>query len=347
MPTGCYVNLVTPFTDCNNLDLGGLLRNLEFVISQGVSGVLLVGVAGESSTLSEEEHILVLSKGKEYVGKTDVSILAGTGSNSLREAQHYTKKAQEFGYEGVVVITPYYNNPPSLCIYKYYFLPLAKEFKRLKIFPYLETNRTGTTLSPEDMRALDVSTGNLCGIVWAEEDTEELVEVRAKARPDFEIFITREELIPDVMGNRVVNARGIFSILANIFPGAVQELASSTKLGDSNSVKEIKKALLPFYKIIEVTQERVVNSGKIITDTFPAPITTKTIMAVLGMPSGVCRSPLGKMTEESLLQVKEVLQEAVEKHYFLFEPIERYYGVDVRERVNSPDVWKDQTSDVL
>ncbi len=342
MPTGCYVDMITPFTECDAVDLGGLKRNLEFLVSQGVAGVLLVGTAGESTVLDEEEHTLILEKGIEYAGKSDVSLLAGTGSNSLREAEIYTKKAQNFGYEGTVVVTPYYNNPPSLYIYNYYLLPLALRFKRLKIFPYIDSKRTGTTLSPEDMRSLDERTGNLCGIIWAGEKVEmELKGVRKKARSDFEIFVAREDILSNVMRDKSIGVRGVFSTLANIFPGPVQEMTYNMKY-EHGSCKKIEEALSPFYEVIEVVQERKINGDSIITDSFPVPIAIKTMMSILGMPSGSCRPPLGKMTSEALSQVKNILQKAVKENYWMFKPIEDFYEVDVVERVNNPKLWKDQ-----
>ncbi len=343
MPTGCYVDMVTPFTDCDAVDLGGLRRNIDFVASQGVAGLLLVGTAGESSVLSEEEHTLILKKGIEYITESDVSVLAGTGSNSLREAGHYTKKAQEFGYEGVVVVTPYYNNPPSLYIYNYYLLPLALEFKRLKIFPYIDSMRTGTTLSPEDMTSLDERTGNLCGIVWAEKQAEiELLEVRKKARSDFEIFVAKEDILSGVMADKEIRARGIFSVLANIFPGPVQKMVQSMKYGDNAFAKKSENALSPFYDIIEVAQQRKINDKNIITDYFPVPVTIKVMMSILGMPSGHCRPPLGKMTNNALCKIKDVMQVAVRENYWLFKPIEKFYEVDVIARINNPELWKEQ-----
>lgn len=343
MPTGCYVDMITPFMAGDEVDLKGLKMNLDFVTSQGVAGLLLVGTAGESSVLSEEEHTLILEKGVSYVDKSDVSVLAGTGSNSLREATHYTGKAQEFGYEGVVVVTPYYNNPPSLYIYNYYLLPLAKDFKRLKIFPYIDSKRTGTTLRPEDMRSLDEKTGNLCGIIWAEQQAEiELLEVRKKARPDFEIFVAKEKILPGVMRDKKIGVRGIFSSLANIFPGAVQEMVSSMKYGEDSSANQIEKALSPFYGIIEVDQQRKINESRVVTDHFPVPTTIKTMMSILGMPSGECRPPLGKMTKDALSQIKGVMKQAVDNNYWLFEPIDNFYGVSARERVNNESLWKEQ-----
>ncbi len=347
MPTGCYVDMITPFTECDAVDLGGIKRNLDFVISQGVAGVLLVGTAGESSVISEEEHTLILKEGISYVSGSDVSVLAGTGSNSLREADYYTKKAQEFGYEGVVVVTPYYNNPPSLYIYNYYLLPLAMNFKRLKIFPYIDSRRTGTTLSPEDMRSLDEKTGNLCGIVWAEQQAEiELLEVRKKARSDFEIFVAKESILSGVMPDRKIGARGIFSVLANIFPGPVQKMTESMKCGDNNLASQIEKALTPFYEVMEVSQQRNKNGNgngsKIVTDYFPIPTTIKAMMSVLGMPSGECRPPLGKMTSDALSQIERVMKKAVSENYWLFKPIEDFYEVDVRGRINNSALWREQ-----
>jgi 4-hydroxy-tetrahydrodipicolinate synthase len=106
---GVLPAIVTPFRRnlAMDLDLDGLESNLEFLIENGVHGVVPCGSTGESATLSFEEHELVIEKTIEVVNGR-VPVIAGTGSNNTAEAVRFTKAAKDLGADGVLVISPYY-----------------------------------------------------------------------------------------------------------------------------------------------------------------------------------------------------------------------------------------------
>jgi len=64
---GCYVAIVTPFKADGSLDEEGLRSNIEFLVSNGVAGVVPCGTTGESATLSWEEHTRVVDVTIEQV----------------------------------------------------------------------------------------------------------------------------------------------------------------------------------------------------------------------------------------------------------------------------------------
>ena len=109
---GVLPAVITPFqrNSSMDLDLPGLESNIEFLIENGVHGIVPCGSTGESATLSFEEHETVIEKTIDVVNGR-VPVIAGTGSNNTAEAVRFTKAAKDLGADGVLVISPYYNKP--------------------------------------------------------------------------------------------------------------------------------------------------------------------------------------------------------------------------------------------
>ena len=115
---GSYVAIVTPFKN-GKVDREALRGLIEFQISEGTNGIVPCGTTGESATLTHEEHDEVISIAVE-VCKGKVKVLAGTGSNSTREAIELTQHAQKAGADGALLITPYYNKPSQEGLYRHF-----------------------------------------------------------------------------------------------------------------------------------------------------------------------------------------------------------------------------------
>ncbi|MEM3732815.1 MAG: dihydrodipicolinate synthase family protein, partial [Candidatus Bathyarchaeia archaeon] len=110
---GCYTALITPMKKNFEVDYDGLRKLIEFQIDEGVDGILAVGTTGESPTLTWEEHIKVIKETLEEVDER-CEIIAGTGSNSSKEAIEATKESYDLGVKAVLLVDPYYNGPSSL-----------------------------------------------------------------------------------------------------------------------------------------------------------------------------------------------------------------------------------------
>ena len=82
---GSMVALVTPMHEDESLDFEALGRLVEFHIENGTDAIVSVGTTGESPTLNEAEHCDVVRKTVDFA-RGRVPVIAGTGSNSTREA---------------------------------------------------------------------------------------------------------------------------------------------------------------------------------------------------------------------------------------------------------------------
>ena len=115
---GSNVALITPFKN-NKVDEEKYIKIINFHIENGTNGLVPCGTTGESPTLSHEEHEKLIEICiKESNGK--LPVIAGTGSNSTKEAVSLTMHAEKAGADAALVVTPYYNKPTQEGLYQHY-----------------------------------------------------------------------------------------------------------------------------------------------------------------------------------------------------------------------------------
>src|SRR6185369_5383132 len=115
---GSIVAIVTPFSN-GKIDEEKLRQLVEFQIEGGTDAIVPCGTTGESSTLDYEEHDRVIEIVVQQTNKR-VPVIAGTGSNSTREAIEMTEHAKTLGADGCLLVTPYYNKPTQEGLYRHY-----------------------------------------------------------------------------------------------------------------------------------------------------------------------------------------------------------------------------------
>jgi 4-hydroxy-tetrahydrodipicolinate synthase len=112
--SGVYAAAVTPLNPDLSPDLDGLADLLTFLARRGCHGVLIMGTTGEGPSFSINERIQIYQAAAEVVsGLTDFRLLAGTGTPSLEDSIYLTHTAFDLGYDGVVVLPPYYYKKAS------------------------------------------------------------------------------------------------------------------------------------------------------------------------------------------------------------------------------------------
>jgi 4-hydroxy-tetrahydrodipicolinate synthase len=106
---GVYAAAVTPLKHDSTLDLEAVPILLRFLASRGCHGALLFGTTGEGPSFSPKERETLLRSARVYRQQLPgFKLLAGTGTPSLSESIDLTKLAFDLGYDGVVVLPPYY-----------------------------------------------------------------------------------------------------------------------------------------------------------------------------------------------------------------------------------------------
>src|SRR5271156_948765 len=99
---GVTVALITPFRN-GEVDYAALARLVEWHIEQGTDCLAPAGTTGESPTLDHQEHERVIAAVVEHAAGR-IKVMAGTGSNSTREAIRLTRFAQQSGADGALLV---------------------------------------------------------------------------------------------------------------------------------------------------------------------------------------------------------------------------------------------------
>lgn len=338
MKPGCYTALITPFKK-DQVDYDGLDRLTAFQIENGISGILAVGTTGESPTLSWDEHNDVIAA----IAKNSTSqciCIAGTGSNNTKETLAGTEHAADVGAKAVLLVDPYYNGPSSLEIRREYVAPVADKFPEITIIPYVIPGRTGAQLLPEDLALLFREFKNVNTVKEATGNLENMKKVRKCCGNDYLILSGDDPLTPQMMTDPGISAGGAISVISNIVPRAVADMIRLLNEGKPAEAAELKSALTPLFGLVTVNTMEKTPWGEVVCRA-RNPLALKTLMQLLGMPSGPCRGPLGKMTQAGLDKVLDIARSVQTENPEIFKPLADFFNVDIDQRLNDPVVQKE------
>ncbi|MEI8330220.1 MAG: 4-hydroxy-tetrahydrodipicolinate synthase [Methanomicrobiales archaeon] len=284
---GVLPAIITPFkrNSAMGLDIQGLERNIEFLLSCGIHGIVPCGSTGESATLTFEEHEKVVQVTVGTV-KGRVPVIAGTGSNNTAEAVRLTKAAKDIGADGVLVISPYYNKPNHSGLIKH-FTKLAD--LDIPVILYNVPGRTGQNLEPylvaelaqhPNIVAIKEASGNISQISRIIEDTQD---------DEFTVISGDDNITLPIMA---LGGSGVISVSANVDPLRMVAMYEAMKQGDYQKALVLHFAMSPLFRSMFI-------------DTNPIPV--KKAVEMLGMAGGPVRLPLDELDAKKIEQLKKIL----------------------------------------
>ena len=334
---GCWTAMVTPFNRKGEVDFEGLEKNVRFQIENGAN-LVPTGTTGESPTLDWREHDRVITK-TVRLAKGKVFVMAGTGSNSTKEALRGSKHAVEVGAQGALLVDCYYNGPSSLELRTEYYEVIAKAFRRAFIMPYVIPGRTGTKLEVEDLAILHRKFKNVRSVKEATGDLERMAKTRTLCGEDFDILSGDDDKTYEMMTRNDIRCSGVVSVMSNIVPGPIGEMVKAIRNGNMGKADRLKDVLDPLFKVVTVNTIESYE-GFEVPAKFRNPLAIKTMMKGLGLPSGPCRQPLGKMTPKGVEVVRSALKAVYEKDKEILRPIQDFYKINIEERLSNDRYWK-------
>ncbi len=282
---GAITALITPFKN-GKVDEQKLAANVEFQIKNGINGLVPCGTTGESPTLSHEEHKKVI----EIViaaAKKRVPVIAGTGSNSTEEALELTVHAKKAGADAALIVSPYYNKPTQKGLYLH-FKTIAEK-TAIPIILYNIPGRCGVTIEASTMARLS-AIKNIVGVKEATGSLDMVSQIINACGFGFDVLSGDDNLTLPIMS---VGGRGVISVISNLVPKQVAEMAAAYAKGEHKKALEIHYSLFPLMKAAFI-------------ETNPIPI--KTALKLAGMDSGEMRLPMCEMEPENEKKLSEVLK---------------------------------------
>jgi len=238
MITGSIVALVTPMQADGSIDWPTLERLIDIHIEAGTAAIGAVGTTGESATLSVPEHCEVIKHCVSYSAGR-LPIVAGTGSNSTREAIELTRAATEAGADACLLVTPYYNKPTQRGLYEH-FKAIAAAVNVPQIL-YNVPGRTAVDMSNETTLRL-AKLDNIVAIKDATGDVARGTELVEKSADDFAIYSGDDPTAIELM---LAGGQGNISVTANVAPRAMADLCALAMAGDDAGARAIHECLTP------------------------------------------------------------------------------------------------------
>jgi len=284
---GSNVALITPFKN-DKLDEEAYIKLIHFQIKNGTNGLVPAGTTGESPTLSHDEHQKVIelciqeSKGKNIV-------IAGTGSNSTKEAISLTTHAEKVGADAALVVTPYYNKPTQEGLYQHY--KAINDKIGIPIIIYNIPGRSVIDMSVDTMARL-YELENIVGVKDATGDLERVKQQKNKMGDDFIQLTGNDDNALDFNKRGGV---GSISVTANIAPKLCADFQKSSKIETKEQQQEagrLNKILQPIHNSMFIESN-------------PSPV--KYAAKLLGLCEDDVRLPLVKVTEPTKGIIKKAL----------------------------------------
>lgn len=282
--------MITPFNEDMTIDDQKYREFIRFQIENGAQ-LLTMGTTGESATLSHDEHRQAIDITVEEAKKSgkDPFVLAGTGSNSTREAIELSQYAEEAGADGLLVVVPYYNKPVQHSLIDHY--EAIADAVSTPIILYNVPGRTVRNLEPETVSKLAYSKDNIVGIKCASGNIDQITRVIKSTPDDFIVLSGDDALTYHVMS---LGGQGVVSVASNIIPGKIFEFTDLMLKGDWDKAREMQLNLYDLFKVLFI-------------ETNPGPV--KYAAGQMNLMNDRLRLPLTLPLERNCEAIKKVLKD--------------------------------------
>jgi 4-hydroxy-tetrahydrodipicolinate synthase len=286
---GTIPALITPFSGRGNnseIDFKTLESLIEWHLSSGVNGFVVGGTTAEVATLSATEKMELFKRTKEIVNKR-VPLLAGTGSNCTRSTIELTQKVKSLGYEGALVVSPYYNKPTQEGLFQH--LSAVATEGGLPVVLYNIPGRVVIEITNETFSRL-VKVPGIIGIKEASNSASKIMDLIEIAADKVAVYAGDCNLTYLVMA---AGGQGTISASANVIPQEMVQITEAARRKDWESARQAQLKVLPIIRAL-------------FAETNPAP--AKAALKLLGkIPDDSVRLPLVGVREETIKLIEKSL----------------------------------------
>lgn len=281
---GAMTALVTPMR-AGKVDFDALGALVEAQIAAGIDGLIAVGTTGESATLTMLEHVQVI----EFVVETTagrVPVIAGAGGNATAEALKLSRSSERAGANGILQVTPYYNKPTQDGLYRH-FSAIASA-TGLPVMLYNVPGRTSCDLQPETVARL-TEVDNIVAIKEATGSVVRATRIVELCGDRMAVFSGDDF---STFGLYAVGARGVVSVVSNIWPQAMADMWDAAAAGDWDRARAWHFRIQPLTRLLFVESN---------------PIPIKACLEMVGMIPGDIRPPLYSCSEVLRARLRDQL----------------------------------------
>jgi len=286
---GVYVVLVTPLDSQRNVDADGLRGNVDWLIREGVDGIVALGSTGEFASLDAESRRVVVRTVVDSA-RGRVPVMVGTGAETTEATIENTREAQRLGATSVLVIPPWYYTPsPEELVDHYVSVAEASE---LPLMVYNNPFTSKVDIKP-DALSLIAKHERVVAVKESSGNIRRITEIRSRTCDSIAVFCGWEDMAYESF---VVGATGWICVAGNIVPRFCVELFRwAGDMGSKERARELYGKMLPFLRYLEYrgrTQQAL-----------------KYALDHLGLAGGRCMTPKAPLTSQEVEEIRGILYE--------------------------------------
>ncbi len=280
--------MITPFTEEGMVNYAVAEQFAAYLADHGTDTLVVCGTTGESPTITWDEEYELFQVIKKAVG-TKAKVMAGTGSNSTKEAIIATQKAAHLGLDGSLQVTPYYNKPEQEGLYEH-FKAIAMAAADFPIMLYNVPGRTGCNIKPETVARL-AEVPNIVAVKEASGSLDQVSQIRRLTPPEFKIYSGDDSLTLPMLA---VGASGVVSVASHLVGDQLQQMIQAFEAGQVKTASQIHLKLFGLFKALFVVAN---------------PIPVKAALKLQGWNVGETRLPLTPPSTDVIQTLKKTLSE--------------------------------------
>lgn len=291
---GIFPAAMTFFDEQDRLDEEATVRHWEWLISQGIHGLVVAGTSGEFVALETDERVRLFQlAGAVSAGR--VPVVMGAGHYSTRLTIKLCEAAQKAGADALMIILPYYQKPTKEGVFEHF-----RQVRRSTEIPIMLYNNPGNSACV-DLNPLEVAELAESDIIHMVKSTYETVA------PVHDLAYLLGDRISVFYGSflapfegLLAGAHGWISGLLNIVPGPAVEMYRRIKeANDAKAASAVWQRLLPFvhlyvYRLLGGTANDVA--------------IYRSILRLWGMKGGFSRRPFLPLTDQQEMRLAELLE---------------------------------------
>jgi 4-hydroxy-tetrahydrodipicolinate synthase len=282
---GLSVALATPFTRTGEIDLSAFRKLVRHVVAGGADVLMPLGSTGEAATINDSERDpLIVACLEEAGGKP---VVVGCGSNNTAACAAMTRRAQQLGAQGVLVVGPYYNKP-TLNGLVAHFAAAGDAAPDLPVVLYNVPGRTGQNITPAMLNVL-WENPQIVAVKESSGDIAQIAEI-VRTLPPGKTVLSGDD--PLALPSIAVGAEGLVSVMGNAFPAEVKALVTAARSGAREQALQLHHRLLPIIHAL-------------FAESNPIPI--KAQLAQMGICTDMMRLPLVPAQPSTVDRLKQAV----------------------------------------
>ena len=278
--------MITPFDENGDVNVDEAIRLARWLQANGNDGLVLTGTTGESSTLTDDEKMMLWEAVSAAV---TIPVVAGTGSNDTLHSVNLTRQASTLGVAGILAVCPYYNRPSQAGIAAH--ISAMATATTLPVIVYDIPVRTGRKINTTTLLSLAADNANIRGVKDAAGNPAETAVLMSRAPQGFELYSGDDGL---TLAFLAYGGVGVIGVATHWSGTDHKEMITAFKKGDIATAIAINHRLVESFSF---------ETG----DEAPNPLPTKAMMQLLGFNVGPARLPMGAPPEFVFEKAKIVL----------------------------------------